>query len=741
MASVRLISGITFVCMQYASSAALAQATDSNPVHKAEPSPASGLDEIVVTAQRRKENLQTVPIAIAAVNSKSLGSLGIGNTDSLQIAVPGLELNRTAFTGASPFLRGVGANTGNPGSEPPVAMYIDDVYLGSPQADVLQLANVEQVEVLKGPQGTLFGRNATGGLINVRTKRPSHDATGDARISYGRYDTIEGSVYLTGPISDTLAASITAFGSDQGDGYGRNVTRNEDIFKGWAWNVRGSVLWEPSESTTVLISADAGEHYDRREFLPAAGTVASGGARNTGKFNTFAGDAVFSRFSSKGVSVRLEQELGFANFLSISSYRKYDLHGAFDVDLSAPPIINALVTANTKNLSQEFQLQSNKDGPIKWVFGLYYFRSKASFDPKVANGIGLGPLVSTSFSDAQTLNSYAGFGEVTYEFLPKTRLTVGGRYTTDRFQLAAGPVTSASGAVVATPFGAKANFSEPTYRAILDHRLTSDVMAYVSYSRGFKSGGFNVSSPGTPSLATPNGDPPVRPEKIDAYEAGLKTQFLDDRVRFNIAAFKYKYQDLQVVNTSGNISIFVNAAAADIKGFDFDAVFTPNRRLTITLAGAVLDAKYSSFPGGPTFVPRPAVCTPAPASTGAPTGGFLRCDVDLAGKQLTRAPKFAGTIGINYVFPTEIGDFTLNGSLYHNSGFFWESDNRLRQDSYQLINGSISWRSRSERFELGVFGKNLTNKYYQAFGAENTSSYYIAPAMPRTFGISASAHF
>jgi iron complex outermembrane receptor protein len=736
--NVRFISVLLAAGSALAGASLQAQTTPASAVNENEN---GGLDEIVVTAQRRDENLQTVPIAVAAVNAETLKTFGVASTDSLQVAVPGLELNRISGTGTSAFLRGVGANQANPGSEPPVAMYVDDVYLGAPQADFLSLANIEQVEVLKGPQGTLFGRNATGGLINIHTKRPSHDASGDARLSYSRFNTLEGSAYLTGPLSDTLAANLSFYGMNQGDGYGRNVTRNEDIFKGWAWNVRGSLLWEPSSDTKVLVSSDAGDHYDRREILPAPGTISSGGATNQGKFLAFNSAPVATKFPAWGVSARVEQELGFAKLLSITAYRQFEEHTVFDQDLAPVDVVTVNIGTITRNFSQELQLQSNKGGPLTWILGVYYFRSKTNIDPQTLSGAAAGAAISTTLRDQQILNSYSGFGELTYEFLPDTRLTLGARYTTDKYSLAVQPRTAASGAVIGAGFDAQATFSEPTYRAILDHRFTPDVMAYISYSRGFKSGGYNVPGPGNFSAATPNGDPPVKPEKIDAYEIGLKTQFFDNRVRFNVAAFKYKYQDIQVVNSATGASVIVNAAEANIEGVDFDATFAPTANLTFTFGGAFLNSKYGSFPFGPSFIPRPAVCTPTPANTGPVTGGNLRCNVDLSGNQLSRSPKFTGTIGVNYRLPTDVGDFTFNGSLYHNSGFFWEAGNHLRQNSYELLNGSITWRSKSGGMELGIFGKNLTNAYYYSYGAESTFAYGVSPAQPRTYGVTAAVHF
>lgn len=729
---VRLVATLTAAAST--SVVAQTQAVQENTAQQRQ----GGLEEIVVTAQRRSENLQDVPIAVSTVSEESLATFGIASTSSLQMAVPGLVLGRISGSGTSAFLRGVGAGIGSQGAEPPVAMYIDDIYLGSPQSDLLDLANVERVEVLKGPQGTLFGRNATGGLINVHTKRPSHDVSFDGKISYGNFESVEGSIYATGPLTDNVAMNVAINGRNQADGFGFNATRNEDIYKGWGFGLRSQLLWEPSSQTKVLVSGDYSKHYDRRELMPLPGTISSGGAVGVdGSYRTFNTVPVGTRFRSGGVSLRVEQDLGFAELLNITSYREYGARALFDQDLAAVDVVSVENQNRTKNFTQELQLQSQNDGPLNWIVGAFYFRSSVFVDRLRITGTSAGANGFTDFTDNQILNSIAGFAEVSYEILPKMKLTVGARYTKDRYSIDVGRRFNAAGATLAAPYGAKASFSEPTYRAILDYNFTDDVMVYASFSHGFKSGGFNVSSPGAP----PAGDPPFRPETIDAYEVGVKSQFLDDSVRLNIAAFTYKYSDLQVVNSITGASVIVNAAKATIKGIDFDATVVPISGLTITAAGSFLDAQYDVFPAGPDFILNPAVCTPSPLNTGPFTGGARRCNVNLAGNTLARAPKFTGSLSFNYELPTSIGYFNWNAALYHNSGFFWEAGNNARQASYQIVNAGLKWEPESKRFEVGVWVKNLTDEYYFTHGQENTFGYAGFPSDPRTYGVTFGVHF
>lgn len=742
----KFLCGVSVIICALASSAASAQ-SNADGAAQIDPSHGSasaanddgGLEEIVVTAQRRAQNLQDVPIAVSTLTAETAQRMGVSGTESLQIATPGLVLNRQSGNGGSPFLRGVGTNSAVVGTEPPVAIYLDDVYLGTPQASIFQLANIEQVEVLKGPQGTLFGRNATGGVINVHTKRPSHEASLDATVGYGRFNTVDGSLYATGGLSDTIAVNFSAIGHKQYDGYGRNVTLGTDVFKEWNYGFRGGLLWEPASGTTILLTADHSKQWSNigASQLPYPGYVSVGGARNIGKYNISMGEKTFGRFTFSGASARVEQDLDFAKLLSISSYRATRSLSVLDVDLGPTNSIRSEPRTFTNNFSQEIQLQSDKNDSLSWILGLFYFHSNAGYDPLRALGSTQGANIFNDLRDEQTLNSYSGFGEVRYEFLPATNLTVGLRYTTDKYQLDVKPRLNAAGAVLAQPFSTGDSFSKLTYRAILDHHFNDDVMAYASYSRGFKSGGYNLGTPGT----APIGLPPVKPEVLDAIELGIKSELFDKMLRLNASLFHYDYKNLQLNIVSGTTSVLLNAASVKIKGLDFDATVVPTDRLTVSFSGTVLNGKYSEFLNGPILVPNPAVCTPVPVSTGAPTGGNRQCPSDLSGNRTARSPKFSGSISATYKLPTEIGDFAVTGSLYHNSGFFWDAGNRTVQKSYQLLNSTLSWTAPSGTYEFKVWGKNLLNTYYYAYGAESTSGAQVSPEAPRTYGISATVHF
>ena len=731
------------------------QAAGANPLPEASATAANadpgrpGLEEIVVTAQRRNERLQDVPIAISAVTAATAARQGITGTEGLGIAVPTLQFSRQTANGGVPFLRGVGSAQATAGQESPVAVYVDDVYIGAPSATLMSFNNIESTEVLKGPQGTLFGRNATGGVVNVHTKRPSQKAEVDATVGYASYDTFYGSFYANAPITSNLAANVAVAGRNQADGYGKDVATGQDVWKSSNWGVRGQVSWEPGPDTSILLGGDYS--WSRgdigQDVVLAPGTVATGGGTFVGKFKTLANPKDFGENKNRGVSLRAEQKLGDYTLRSISAYRRNDLEFSLDSDGTLPgrPAIvqTHVFDAFVNTFSQEVQLLSPQNKPFKWIIGGFYYNSHAGYDPVTTSGLAFTALGgSSSVYSSQKLNSYAGFGEASYEFLPSTKLTVGIRYTDDAYKDHV-VLTSGTGAVLPpSPFQQHDSFSKLTYRAILDTKITQNILLYGSYSRGFKSGGYNLSTPtATSSTGATIPAPVVRPEVLDAYEIGLKSDLFDRRVRFNIAGYHYNYSNLQVGVVSNGKVQTINAAKARINGLDVDYAFVPNQRINIGGGLSVLDSKYTSFPNGPLYVPSPAICSPVPGTTGPLTGGNTACTADLKGNRTSRAPKFTLSFNATYTLPTAIGEFSANATLLHNSRYFWEADNRLQQPEYNLLNSSLTWISNDRKYEVKFYAKNLLNEYYLAYASESTTRDSFAPEMPRNFGGELTVHF
>lgn len=699
-----------------------------------------GLQDIIVTAQRRSERQQDVPIAIASLSALTAERTGVSGTETLSIAVPGLQFSRQTANGGAPFLRGVGSSQAAQGSESPVAVYVDDVYIGSPGASTLSFNNIEQIDVLKGPQGTLFGRNATGGVVQIRTKRPSQDASVSGRIGFGNFETYDASLYATGGVTDTLAVNFAGTFHDQRDGYGRNINTNQEVNKQRYWGIRGGALWEPSDASSLLILGD----YSRNDgdaglaVTIAPGTIASGGGTFPGRYNATAFPRrAWSENIQYGFSARFDHDFDWFRLASITAFRRNTIDYNVDNDASIPVVSQTDAVAKNRTFSQEVQFLSPTDSKLQWVAGLFYYATKAGYDPLRISGSSQASVGGFNELTAfQRLKSYSGFAEASYEIFPATKLTAGLRYTSDHFDLDATRRNAAGLAYGGTPFSRGAKFSKLTYRAVLDHKFTDDIMAYGSYSRGFKSGGFNVSAPTITVRGVAQPAPAVAPEVLDAFEIGLKTELFDKMLRLNLAAFKYDYKNLQVTVIGVGTSSTVNAAAAKIKGIDVDFEARPFQNLTVSGGISILDAKFSSFPAGPLLVPNPAACTPAPTTTGPLTGGNATCAADLTGFRTPRSPKFTGSISATYTIPASIGDFALTGSLYHNSGYAWDADNRLKQPKYTLLNATLSWTSPDQTYEVRVWGKNLTDKYYFNYVSGSASRDGLVADAPRTYGVS-----
>ncbi len=740
-----LFSGVSLAALTLPSGAVAQNATSApSAAAQAQDVIDTGLEEIVVTAQKREERQQNVPISITTVTAAGAERAGVTGTESLGASVPALQFSRQTGNGATPFIRGVGSTSGTIGSESPVALYVDDVYIGSPSAALQSFNNIDQIEVLKGPQGTLFGRNATGGVVSIHTRKPSQDTAIDASAGYSRFNTFDGNFYATGGITDTLAVNFAATGHDQKDGYGRDVTTGDDVYKSKYYGLRSEALWKPSSATQLLLIADYshnnGDQGMNNTILP--GYVATGGQTYPGHYKTTAVPADTNKSTQYGFSAKLDQDLGGVRLVSISAYRKNTGDYSYDNDGSTAVIVGTLWHGHTRTYSQEVQLLSPIGSPVKWIVGAIYYDENAAYDPlrffgasQAANG------GFTLLHSVQRLRSYAGFGEVSYEILPDTNITGGLRYTTDFFDEDVSQVNSAGTFINASPQSTNSDFSKLTYRAVIDHHFTKDIMTYASYSRGFKSGGYSLSAPFVGSGAAAKLAPAVSPEVLDAYEGGIKTEFFNHHLRLNLSAFKYDYSNLQVTIIGIGTSTTINAAAAKIKGIDFDFEAAPIRHLTISGGASILDSTFSNFKNGPFNVPNPAVCTPTPQTTGPRTGGGITCAADLTGNRTSRSPKFTGTIGATYTIPSDVGDFSLSGSLYHNSGFFWEPDNQITQPRYNLLSASVGWTSSNGRYEARLWGKNLTNSYYFTYGSESGTRFSASPDMPRTYGVTLGVHF
>lgn len=704
--------------------ASAAHAQDASPKAAEE----SFSTDIVVTANRRSERLQDVPISVNVISNKNLSAAAISDSQLLASLVPGLSVYTTNLS--QYYLRGVGTSGTSINTEQSVSTYLDGVYIYSTYSS-LSLANLERVEVLRGPQGTLFGRNTTGGVIQGVTRNPLAEQSLEASIGYGNYRTLSGNFYGNAHLAPNLGAALSVDFKDQSRGYGYNSVRQVDIWKRNNVNVRGKLAFEATADTKITALAQYRRAKDSgTNYIPLPGTRGIDGVEGSsyGRFESRAGTPGLAIAKDFLGYIKVEQGLGnFANLTSITAYRDVKSYVEYDQDGTPVNVVTAEQDQKFHNFSQEFQLSSKGDGRLTWLLGAFYFNALAQADPITVTGAAAasaGGMVR--YFRAQRTKSLAGFGQATYKLTPSTNLTAGVRYSDETQSLPKGLVTllGPDPAPIVVPYPPvplkDVDSSGWTWRLALDQKLSQDIMGYISWNHGSKAGGFSLIT-----LAAPPG---YKPEKLDAYEAGLKMELLDGTVRLNPALFLYKFKDIQFSVVTAGGSAVSNAAAATIKGLDIDAAVRISRHLQITGAFEYLDSKYDRFNNAIFYVPR-----------AAPLGGTTQLiGQNASGKHLPYAPKTSGNIGFFYSVPLNSGEILLEGSARYVGGQFIGASNFFKIPSYTLVSGGIGWTSENKRFGVRIWGDNILNEKYDLPYSESGVGVFRNPGQPRTYGITLS---
>jgi iron complex outermembrane receptor protein len=696
---------------------ARAQAAASNTSSTDTRVPSTGIEDIVVTAQKRSERLQDVPISVGAISAAQAAAKGVNDIASITSTIPGLVINKTANEG-NIFVRGVGTNLFGPSSEQTVAVYVDNVYYASPEANLFTFNNIERIEVLKGPQGTLFGRNTTGGVVHIITREPPSSLKAEASIGYANYDTITASAYLGAPLSDMVSADIAANYADQGRGWGRNVNtgKGNGIQADGNYAIRSKLRMTPSATTTIDLAVDYSHSlsYFSYQLVPGV-TGVDGASTYPGKFNSTSGLRDTERLNTGGGSIQIEQGLGDLKLVSITSYRKSNVRYLLDQDDTPAVVADLSLPSKARNWSQELQLHGASSASVKWVIGGFFYDAEAGYTPaNVNNG-------AVILADKQKTMSLAGFGQATAEIFTDTNLTGGLRYTYERQKLIVDGF-AVGGVAIPLP-NDRQTFRKLTWRAALDHRFAPDVLGYVSYNRGFKSGGFNLLQPT---------DAPFKPEVLDAYEAGFKTDWFDRRLRFNIAAFLYEYKNIQVTIPQLGSIVTRNAARARIKGIEATLQGRPTSDLNLDASISLLDGKYTSYPNAPAV---------GPNGESTDTAGNL-LTIDAKGNRTISTPKVTASVGADYTLRTGAGDFIAAVNAAYNDGFFFYADNRLAQPDFWLVNASLNWNLPGNHLTAQFWVKNVTDATYFAGRSEQAGlGDAQRQAAPRTYGLTLTARY
>ncbi len=690
--------------------------------------PPDALTEIIVVAQKRAENLQKVPISIEALTPERLAASGVQTFQDLSSAVPGLTMLNVSGS-ISPRLRGVGTSTVEAGIEPAVATYVDGVYYAYSADLVLDLSDVSKVTVLKGPQGTLFGRNATGGVIQIDTREPSRVFEADITTSIDNYLTSRTSGHVSGSLTDEVSAGLSVQYTGQGMGYGENIYDDTSTQKiDHAVTVRGKMVINVDDRTTVRLGAD----YSNREDSIAANfrpfpdySILFPVPQTSSPWGIDSYIHNYKSYDGGGGAAIIEHDWGFATLTSTSAFRDAGTFIHFNPAATAVPSEDISYPESSRQATEELQLVSRSGGRWDWATGMFYFYSLANLADFNANLYG--PLV-TRFDQLvivanESIKSLAGYAQGTYKFSPSTRITVGGRYTYQENVLHGsehGELASSGGDVilVGQPNPDSVSSAKPTWRLALDHDFTDSILGYVSYNRGSKSGGFNVRDPS---------NPPFLPEQLDAYEVGWKSELVDHRIRLNTAAFDYEYENIQISKFT-TTQVIENGAKARIYGLDGDLTVDISDALRISAGIEWLHARFLDFPDAPFTVPLPG------------RQGAILTSGNAGGMVIPYSPAFAGTFGADYTIHTSAGKAIINVTDGYSSGFYGEPDNRLFQSSFQLLNASISWLVNTERWGVRLYANNLFNKAVASqISSLNVGYVAVYSNPPRTCG--ASVHF
>lgn len=681
------------------------------------------LDELVVTAQRKVERITEVPMAISAFSASEIDSAAITDTQNLSMKVPGLVyLASDGF--AQPYIRGVGMAFAANGLETPVATYIDDVYIQQQTGSVTQLVDLERVEVLKGPQGTLYGRNATGGAIVVKTADPTDVLEGRVKVGYGNYDTLKVEGVLNVPLSPTVSARIATQIDERNEGYITNHYTGSDLGQHSRKTVRAKLAWRPSQATEVIASFEAfrGEDtinahkHGAPNFCTACGVYDL--TLPTGFYDvSINNEAPASSDADLGI-LRVFHDFGDIELYSVTSYREYVYQGSFDQDFTSANLLNYNTRNASETFEQELRLQSDRTGPLNFAVGAFYERDSTDA-PATLTGDSFGGLSPGSQHTYSELEAMAVFGELYYQFSDKWKLTAGGRFNSDRRSLEV--INNADGAVVfgTAGFRVAETFSEFTPRAVLAYN-DGDVNLYASYGKGFKSGGFNS------VVFTP--PDPLQSEILNGFEIGGKFTLADRRVQLNTSIFHYGYDNIQVTfyDPLTSSTFLRNAADSTIYGADFDLMWAATEGLTVGAGLAYLDATFDSFTNGSIYVPA--------------DGLFVVEQTDLSGYALPSAPEFSGYLSLNYVRGLGEGRELRLGTVVNYSSeydFLPAAGGPLeldRQEALTRVNATASYGPIDGRWAFSLWVENLTDERYFNNRLATGFGDQLTMAAPRMYG-------
>ena len=747
-----------------------AQTAPQEPV--AQP-PKEANTEIVVTAQRRKEGIQSVPISIQAYTAQQLNDLGVKSSSDLGQFTPNVSIGLPSGAGNQPIvtIRGIGLNDYDTNNAGPNGIYVDEVYLSAPASQTFQTFDLERVEVLKGPQGTLYGRNTSGGAINLVSAKPTDQLTGHLHIDYSSYNTVNIEGAVSGPIAANLTARI-AFVENHSSGYVYNTFLNQHLGI-QNYGVRAMLLYKPTSDLNLLFNVHGGQvnnpfagYQHLGDFVPGtqydasptqcsvAATYANKcvdlfGYGHVGGFYDHAAQRKnVLRANSVGSYLRADYSPGDMTFTSISAIEHFNKRDDEDGDGTPNRSLEIVFGTNSTEETQEFRLGQHT-ATYNWVAGIYYLHEDLRqdqplfavldgdkfFGPAAFDGVAA-ILYDTS---RQITNSYAVYGQGEYNINDKLKMVLGARYTRERksfeyhgsIQVQDGGIDNFTPIISLADVQRDLKDSAFNWRAGLNYSFRPGVMAYASVATGFKSGVFNGSFLSTDAAEINRQLQPVAPEKVTAYEVGLKTSFFDHRLVANIALFYNDYRNMQVfvlippVAGGGGfpVNVLDNARRAHTQGADISLTGKPVSGVTLTAQIGLLQARLDEF-----------------------SPNLIAGQANYAGNRLPLAPKVSAELGAEWKIP--VGGDHLNlqvNAAYKSQQYFDVSnDPYIEQPAYWITNLRAAYTFNAGRYEVAAFVHNLTGKKYYVDKFDLTGPFGFIEGIvgtPRMFGIEFNARY
>lgn len=734
----------------YKSIGALVLGANAVLVQAQEPrnAPALALEEVIVTATKREASLQDVSVAVTALSDRMIEEAQINSAEDLTQLVPSLNLQKGTNPRQTSFvIRGIGTQSFSSAVEPSVSTMLDGVVMGRSGQAFMQLLDIQRVEVLRGPQGTLFGKNATAGVVHIITKGPSEEFSGEVMGNVAEDGEYRSGLTIAGPVSDNLGYRLSAIGSSI-DGYTRNAYDGSDLNGSEDWNARGKLRWTPTDTLELTLTSDYGKRScdctvrTIRSLEPFGGNedqvqgildqlspVTPGEENQQANINK----TPFSDWESWGSALEVNWDIGDHTLTSISAIRGYEVNGYTDDD--DQPIdalgFDQFGGSEQEQITQELRLTSPDDGAWSYVAGLFYFDQtvERNFRRQFEIVPGLPGIAVSDFS--VDTDNWAAFGEGTWQFSDSWRLIVGARYTEDelgyRFQRTTEGFPLALPSSVA-PFGGGVNENDLSGKVALQWDFNDSGMGYLSYTQGYKGPALDIIFETNPDTLDK-----VEPETSEAWELGIKTTLLDNRLQVNAALFHATYEDFQAQaffdpdgvpdcpadnpgcdpdNATGSYQL-INAGEVVTQGLELDFSALVSERLRLSGGLALIDASIEEYPGGP--------CSGGQNFRGECPDGLQ----DLSGGDLPFSPDWKVSLAAAYTIPLDTGfDLVLRGvaRAQDEVQYSMTQDEYTIGDSYAIFDAYVALDDHGGRWSATAYVKNVGDEFYPSgIGSQHQS--------------------